>query len=120
MYDTKNTGLNLHIQSRFANVSEDSCEVNAHHGDQNAQDAIDPEDVDEYGQQDTAAETGCHTADDEYGQQDTAAETGCHTADRANGETMFSQWSRLPPLYYMQAASHVLSKSLVSGGLDSG
>ena len=102
MYDTKNTGLNLHIQSRFANVSEDSCEVNAHHGDQNAQDAIDPEDV------------------DEYGQQDTAAETGCHTADRANGETMFAQWSRLPPLYYMQAASHVLSKSLVSGGLDSG
>ncbi len=102
MYDTKNTGLNLHIQSRFANVSEDSCEVNARHGNQNAQDAIDPEDV------------------DEYGQQDTAAKTGCHTADRANGETMFSQWSRLPPLYYMQAASHVLSKSLVSGGLDSG
>lgn len=84
MYDTKNTGLNLHIQSRFANVSEDSCEVNAHHGDQNAQDTIDPEDV------------------DEYGQQDTTAKTGCHTADRAGRETMFAQWSRLPPLYYMQ------------------
>ena len=84
MYDTKNTGLNLHIQSRFANVSEDSCEVNAHHGDQNAQDAIVPEDV------------------DEYGQQDTTAKTGCHTADRAGRETMVAQWSRLPPLYYMQ------------------
>lgn len=50
MYDTKNTGLNLHIQSRFANASKDSREVDARHGDQNAQDAIDPEDVDEYGQ----------------------------------------------------------------------
>ena len=100
MYDTKNTGLNLHIQSRFANVSEDSCEVNAHHGDQNAQDTIDPEDV------------------DEYGQQDTTAKTGCHTADRAGRETMFAQWSSPPssllyagplPVCYRRALSLAVS-----------
>lgn len=66
------------------NGLKDSRKIDARHGDQNAQDAIDPEDV------------------DEYGQQDTAAKTGCHTADRAGGKTISAQWSRLPPLYYMQ------------------